>query len=391
MSSNGSQTALQGVRVLELGGSGYAVPYAGRLLADLGAEVILIEPVGGHPLRSSGGSFADDPVVARRTFSFLSGGKRSVVVDLDSPEAAVIMRRLIASCDVVIESLGTDTLRVLGVEDDDVSGLERAPVLVHVSPWGDTGPYRDLPATPLVLQAAAGWVTTRQEPGLPLVQVGGQMYDWIAGSFIAAAVMTARAWTRRNGTGATIDFSLFECIHATIPYTRLMTDTNRELGLAGTGPAWTPFGIRPCKDGWVGINILTGQQWVDACLLTDLADFTDKQQELVRGEGDLASFERRLLDWLSDRTVNEVVDLGQSLRIPVVPVAAGGRATSLPQWVERPFFSELDDDGEPFTIPGPPWRLNRTPAVTRRPVGEAGEATGAVLDELGLTGVERAR
>lgn len=382
-----SQTALQGVRVLELSNGGYSVPYAGRLLADLGAEVILIEPVGGHPLRSSGGSFDDDPLVARRMFSFLAGGKRSVVVDLDGPEGAVILRRLIESCDIVIETLGTDTLRSLGVEDDDVRGLEHAPVLVHVSPWGDTGPYRDLPATPLVLQAAAGWVSTRQEPGLPLVQVGGQMHEWIAGSFIAAAALTARAWTRRNGTGATIDFSLFECIHATIPYSRLMADTNRELGLTGTSAAWTPFGIRPCKDGWVGINILTGQQWVDACLLTGLADFADRQQELVRGEGDTETFERRLLEWLSDRTVNEVVDLGQSLRIPVVPVATGGTVTSLPQWAERPFFSELDDNGESFTIPGPPWRLSRTPTVPRRPIGEAGEATDAVLDELG---VERA-
>ena len=393
--STGSQTALQGVRVLEIGGDGYSVPYAGRLLADLGAEVILIEPVGGHPLRSSGGSFADDPLVARRTFSFLAGGKRSVVVDLDTPEGAVTLRRLIESCDVVVESLGADTLRSLGVQDDDIRGLDHAPVLVHVSPWGDTGPYRDLPATPIVLQAAAGWVTTRQEPGLPLVQVGGQMYEWIAGSYIAAAVMTARAWTRKNGTGATVDFSLFECIHSTLPYTRLMADTNRELGLAGTGAMWTPFGVRPCKDGWVGINILTGQQWVDACLLTDLTEFIDQQQELIRGEGDPVTFERRLLAWLSDRTVNEVVDLGQSLRIPVVPVATGGTVTSLPQWAERPFFSELDDNGRQFTVPGPPWRLNGTPAMPRRPVEAAGEATQAVLDELGLelglTEVEKAR
>ena len=380
-------TALQDVRVLELGGGGgFAVPYATRLLADLGAEVVIIEPPGGHPLRASGGSFADDAAVAEAVYDFLTRGKRSVTMALEDPDndMRAALQHLVETSDVVVDGLGPGRLANLGIADSAVDG-----VLVHASDWGGSGPYRDRPATGLVLQAAAGWVTTRQEPGLPLVQVGGQMHEWIAGSYIAATVMTARAQARRTGAAVTADFSMFECIHSTLPYTRLMADTNVELGRGQTATTLAPFGVRPCQDGWVGINILTGQQWIDACLLMDLAEFAPLQQEMTLGVGDVDGFERRLLAWLASRTVNEVVDLGQTLRIPVVPVASGSTMTSSPQWLERGFFvPRTSRDGASTLEPGVPWRLAGTPAARDARAPTPGEDDEAFL---GLSGAATRR
>lgn len=379
MSTTETPTALAGVRVLELGGdSSYAIPYATRLLADLGADVVIVEEPEGHPLRRVC-HMSENPRVAHHMFEFFARGKRSVTLRLADDEARPALERLIRWADVIVDGLGAGVLAGLGFDDDKLRALRSGAVVVHASDWGSTGPYRDRPATGITLQAAAGWVSNRHEPGLPFVQVGGQMHEWIAGAYIAAAVMTGRAWVRRTGESVTADFSLFECIHSTIPYTHLLIESNAEMGLGATAPVYTPFGIRPCRDGWVGINILTGQHWVDACTLMGLDDFSDKQQELMRGEGDIPEFERRLLSWLSERTVSEVVELGQAMRIPVVPVPPGSSIHKLAQWVERPFFLECTHDGQTRIEPGPPWRLRRTPA---RRVGSAprpGEHTEELL------------
>ncbi|GAA1267574.1 hypothetical protein GCM10009609_33350 [Pseudonocardia aurantiaca] len=373
-------SALNGIRVLELGGGdSYAVPYATRLLADLGAEVVMVEPPEGHALRRVPGAEGRDAHARRNVFSFLAGGKRSVV--LPDPHHRSL-GELLSWAEVVVDDLGVDGLAALGFDDDELRRLRPDSVTVHVSDWGDSGPYRDLPATALTLQATAGWVTTRNEPGAPLVQVGGRMHEWVAGAFIAAAVMTGRAAVRKTGIGVCVDFSVFECIHSTIPYTRLQLDTNVELGLGPTVTVFTPFGVRPCKDGWVGINILTGRQWVDACLVTDLGEFADQQQELGRGEGEIARFESRLLKWLSRRTVKEVVELGQAMRIPVVPVCPGGSVDLLPQWTQREFFVEVDGSDGTYMCPGPPWRLGATPPHRGLRAPVLGEHTAGMLDDL---------
>jgi len=374
-------TSLGGVRVLELGGgANYVVPYATKLLVDLGADVIFVEEPDGHALRRGRADSLIEPDVAASIFDFLNSGKRSLSLNLD-PSTIGILEGLIQRADIVIDGLGVGKLEGLGI---DVQALKNAPsrtAIVRVSDWGDSGPYRDLPATGLTLQAAAGWITNRQEPNLHPVQVGGEMHEWVAGSYVAAAAMTARTHALKSGERTSVDFSVFECIHSTIPYSRLMLDSNRELGVGAVASQNTPFGVRPCEDGWVGINILTGQQWQDACLVTGLVEFMDRQQELVRGEGEVEKFEALLLDWLSTRTVDEVVELGQAMRIPVVPVATGATMPALPQWQERPFFTRADGPSGAYLRPGAPWRLSRTPTSDGKPAPTVGQNTDDIINE----------
>lgn len=340
-----------GLRVLELSDTPcYAIPYAGKLLADLGAEVVMVEGPAGHPLRHGHpGAFPDEEVAAA-VFEFLSGRKQVVTA---SPGDETL-QRLLSWADVVVASHSLHDLRDRGPS----ATVPRADVVV--SPWGSDGPYRNRSATPLILQAASGWVNERKEHGQWPVQVGGQMHEWATGSFIAVAALTARRSVEQCGASVSVEMSMMECLHAMLCYDRLRFDARTEMNAKPERVVAAPFGIRQCVDGLVGINILTFQQWRQACLMTGLDDYIGNQAELSRAEGDVAGFSSQLDSYLADKTVNEILELGQAFRIPVVPVLGGDAVRSIPQWRERPFFEAQAGDAGRVVQPGPPWRASAT-------------------------------
>jgi crotonobetainyl-CoA:carnitine CoA-transferase CaiB-like acyl-CoA transferase len=330
--------ALAGISVVELAGEAdYAITYAGKLLADLGAEVWLVEGGEGHPLRRGHPGSADDPAIAGAVFSFLTHGKKCVAA----------AGALIEQADIVIGPLGSVT-----------EATRAASAHVAVSPWGNSGPYLGRPATPLVLQAAAGWVTSRKEVGLWPVQVGGHLPEWSSGACIAVAALTALCAARQSGDAVNVDISLHECLHAMLCYDKLRYDARGELGVSRDRILVAPFGIRPCKDGWVGINTLTEQQWSHACRMTGLEDYSDQMQAMNRGEGDLAEFGRQLEAFLADKYVGDLVVAGQANRVPVVPVGHGSSMCDFPQWVEREFFTKGEFAGRSYRQPGSPFRMS---------------------------------
>jgi len=349
-----SQPALAGVRVVELGReANYAVPYAAKLLADLGADVVLVEEGAGHDLRRGHPGMPDNPAVSAAIFAFLTERKRCFVPDADEAGMSQL-ERLVAAADIVIAPLEQAAL---------AGHLRPGAALVTVSPWGNSGPYQGRPATPLTLQAAAGWVTSRKEAGLWPVQVGGHMHEWACGSYIATAALTALREARAIEQAVTCDMSLFESLHSMLCYDKLRYDARGEMGVSRDRILLAPLGTRPCKDGWVGINTLTEAQWADACRMTGLEEYTDQMQAMNRGEGDLVALGEKLEAFLADKTINEMVALGQKMRIPVVPVADGNSMIDFPQWQERRFFAVRAVDGQEYRQPGPPWRFYGTPTV----------------------------
>jgi crotonobetainyl-CoA:carnitine CoA-transferase CaiB-like acyl-CoA transferase len=149
------------------------------------------------------------------------------------------------------------------------------------------------------------------------------------------------------------------------------------MGVNSDGVVAAPFGIRRCVDGLIGINILTFQQWRQACLMAGLDDYVSSWAELSRGEGDVAGFTARLEAYLADKTVAETLELGQAFRIPVVPVVGGDEIRSVPHWKERPFFEAHLHDSHPVVHPGRPWRISGTEHPLRggaipRPAAETG-------------------
>lgn len=358
--------ALSRLKVIELG-QGVAAPYGARLLADLGADVVKVERPGGDPLRADGPFHPDDR--DRREpglFGYVNANKRGVA--LDPRRDTERLRALILASDVLIEDQGPGVLESLGLDPRELR--EHAPQLcvVRLSDHGQTGPYRDRTATPYTLQAAAGLITPRG--GTEPVPVGGRYLEFVAGGYLAAAALTVRHGALRSGSGQDVDMSLMECFHSVLTFP---TVTNRVLKLLGRAPLRSEnvvLGVKRCRDGWVGVNILTGQQWHDICEIMGAAEYIDLREEL-RQPGPLRDdFERRADAWLAEMTTDEVVALGQALRIPVVPVNDGESILRTAQWTERADF--FVPEGRAVR-PSFPWRFALTPAASRRPAPAYGE------------------
>jgi crotonobetainyl-CoA:carnitine CoA-transferase CaiB-like acyl-CoA transferase len=361
-------TALDGLRVVELGGE-IAAPYATKLLADLGADVVKVEPPTGDPLRRWT-PFPDDLDRAGLLFRYLNGGKRSFVVDLDTASGMTWLRDTLAGADVLLESLGAGELERLGV-DLTPDGAHGSLAVVRIAPYGQSGPYVGRPTSALVLQALGGWVSNHGVPGVDPVQVGARIHEYTAGTYAAAAALTTFRSARRAHATTVADLAVMECLVGTLAYPNLVMEDLLAAGLTPPQARHFPLpGIVRCRDGWVGINALTGQHFIDACTMFELDEFGSRQAELADGGPLLEEFYARLEPWLRARDAADIVEVSQAFRVPAAPVGDGRMLVDYAQFRERPFFV---DDGD-ITMPGPPYRLSATPASRSGPAPALGQA-----------------
>jgi crotonobetainyl-CoA:carnitine CoA-transferase CaiB-like acyl-CoA transferase len=345
-------TALEGLRALELGGE-VAAAYTTKLLADLGAEVIKVEPPNGDPLRT----WRDGLL-----FSYLNGGKQSVVADLHADDGRERLRKLVADTDLVVESLGAGGLEAHGVDPARWATTNPTYALVRISDFGQQGPYVGAPTTALTLQAFGGWVSSHGVPNQNPVMVGARIHEYAAGSYAAAAALSAVRSARAGSEPVTVDLSVMECLIGTLPYPQLVMLDLLSVGAPPPQARHFPLpGIVRCKDGWVGINCLTGQHFVDACAMLGVEEFAKRQPDVAEGGEVYREFFAEIQPWLDARTAEEVVELSQAFRVPAAPVGDGRMMLEYAQFRERPFF--IEDAG--VTLPGPPYRLSATPAARR--------------------------
>ena len=359
-------TALGGLRVVELG-CGLPASYATKLLGLLGADIVKVEPMSGDPERGRG-PFPADVVDRERgggLFRYLNADKRSVLLDPGALDDLTTLRSLLSGTDVLIESLGPGGLEALGLAPSSFAIANPHLAVVRVSPFGQHGPYAGFPATGITVMAMGGWVSNHGIPGVPPVQTGGRLHEYTIGAYAACAALTAVRAGRAGTVPAIADLSALEVMVGTLPYPMLLHETFVKLGFPiGEERFATIPGIAKCADGYVGINALTGQHFVDICAMLDANDFADRQQELAWGGQPLADFFAKVQPWLDARTVDEIVGLCQAFRIPAAPVGDGEKLTHYAQFTAREFFT-TEPDGD-LVFPGPPWRLGATPASARR-------------------------
>ncbi|HEY1842506.1 MAG TPA: CoA transferase [Mycobacterium sp.] len=339
--------ALDGLHVVEIADE-ISGPYCGKLLVDLGADVTKVEPPEGDPLRRWGPFPGGEPDVDRSgLFEYLNAGKRGASLDMAD--------ELIADADVLIEA-GTTALPQL---DPDL-------VVVHISNFGQHSPFRDRAATPLTMQAVSGWISAR-DPDRPPVQAGARIAEYVAGAYAALGALTALR-SAPAGRVTDVDVSVLEALLSTLPYPMLMFERMRALGLPTNVRQSPMLGVVRAADGWVGINCLTGQHWLDVCAMLGLPEFGEQQFAIMMGGPERAEFYAAAQPWLSERTVADIVELSQALRIPAAPVADGPGALDNPQYAKREFFVDGGGRDWSFRRPGPPFRLSKTPVV---PIGPA--------------------
>ncbi|MCV7440660.1 CoA transferase [Mycobacterium paraense] len=359
--------AMRGVRVVEWA-TEISGPYCTKLFADLGAEVIKIEAPDGDPFRRrTFGGRSDGGAL----FKFLNAGKRSV-----GGTSPADLETLIVSADVFVDSLGPGAL-------DREALLRRAPhlVIVALSPYGLTGPYRDRPSTEFTIQAESGTLALRGRPDQPPIQAGGRVFEWVMASYAAVAAVAALRRVRLGGAGEIVDCSLLEACHLSASG---FADLYHEL--AGRPALTLPArqveipSIEPTADGWVGFNTNTRQQFESFLAMIGRLDLLDEDQAWALAT---TRWERRdewnriVREWTTQRSTDEIVALASDLRIPVSPVNNGQSVLDHPQFTARGMWGTYADGG--FTHPLAPYRINGqrpAPIAGAPPLGESSEVPG---------------
>jgi crotonobetainyl-CoA:carnitine CoA-transferase CaiB-like acyl-CoA transferase len=358
---------LRDLRVLDLS-TGIAGAYATKLLADAGADVVKVESAEGDPLRRWSASGADLRGRDGALFRFLHTSKRSV---RGEPEDAAV-QALLAGADLVVES---------GAAADPRGWCERFPGLVVLSltPWGRKGPYAGRPASEFTVQAESGSIATRGLASQPPYMAGGRTTEWVGGTYAAVAALAALRRAREHGVGEHVDFSLLEVMNiAGTMYADLFH------ALAGRPPTDKPArtveipSIEPTKDGWVGFNTNSQQQFRDFLLLIERTDLLeDRELALIPGRWKrMDEWNALVRAWTTRHTTAEIVERASLLRIPVAPVNDGRSVLLHEQFVARGVFVP-NPDGD-FRQPRPPWKLDGASPPPFRPAPRLGEHTGAV-------------
>jgi len=364
--------ALQGIRVLDLADEKGAL--AGKLLAGLGADVVLVEPPGGSRLRSIP-PFWQGTADAERSifFWFYAAGKRSVTLDVATRAGAARLRRLVASADVLIETEPPGRLDELGVGADALREVNPRLVVASITPFGQRGPYRSWRASDTVAQAMGGMLYVNgHADGPPLRTLGLQAYHQ-AGIFAAIGIVSALLARDVTGRGQDVDVSLQASVASALEH---VPGFWHQAGLVGHRQGtmhWTRyFRVGRCRDGWV-MHCTLGDwtsliEWMKADGMGAAVD--DPALEDIKTRQAQAERIFDALDaWAARYTVAELTEGAQLRRIPYAAVRAPEALLRDPHFAERGFFVPIEHPGLGITVPypGAPFRLGDAPWRVARP------------------------
>ena len=378
--------ALAGLRVVEMGQL-IAGPFAGKTLGDFGAEVIKIEPPGrGDPLRGWRLLKAGTSV----WWQVQSRNKRSLALDLRQPEGQALARQLIAEADVLIENFRPGTLEGWDMAPEQLHALNPGLVILRVSGYGQSGPYRDLPGFGVVGEAMGGLRHLTAEPGRVPVRVGVSIGDTLAALHGVIGVLLALYHRRAHGgPGQVIDVALheavFNCMESLIPEYSAFGTVRQPAGSALPGIA--PSNAYPCQDGWVlvaGNGDSIFKRLMGAIGREDLAaapDLADNAGRVAR----VAEIDAAIGAWTQPRVVQAVLDTLAAARVPAGKVYTARDIMEDPHYRAREMIvPQLTRDGDTVEVPGVVPKLSATPGALRTSAPRLGDDTDAVLRELGL-------
>ncbi len=367
--------SLSDLRVVELG-SGVAASWCGKAFADLGADVVKLEPPQGDPLRSDRGMFAQ-----------LNTNKRSVVVEV-SPAAATTVWDLLDGVDLIVEAPGLGALQDWGIDRNEVFARQPLTSIVAITGFGTTGPYADYAWSDLVAQTFAGsLLRDRRGP----VRLPMSIEECAVGHTAAEGALAAVLRARATGTGAFVDCAATEALAANP--TRMSLHLGWEYRgredvpgqIADSNATLLPNGVFPCADGCVAL-MMTTQQLGEMLAVIDDPELTEafsKPDVFARPDAKEV-LDAALYPWLLSHTREEATIAGQAAGWPVAPVHAPGEMLAADHLHQRGFWiHSVDADGAPLLLPGPPYRHSEGGWKLRRPsprLGQSDSPTGTAGD-----------
>jgi formyl-CoA transferase len=379
---------LQGVRVLELGAL-IAGPYAAALFAQFGAEVIKVEsPGGGDALRKWRKLHTDGTSLWWRS---QSRNKKSITLDLRREEARDIVRRLAATADVVIENFRPGTLERWGLGWDVLSSLQPRLVLLRISGYGQTGPYKDRPGFAAVAECMGGLRHVTGFPDRPPVRAGVSLGDTLASLYGTIGALVALHNVRVNGgPGQVVDMALYEAVFG------VMESLVPEYGVTGfirsrsggSLPGISPSNTYLCGDGAYVIIAGNGdaifKRLMAAIGRSDLAD----DPSLAHNDGRVQrndELDGALSAWTNRHTLQQVLDTLQAADVPCGRVYTAADICGDPQFLARGMIEQHNlPDGTPIPLPGVVPRLSATPGRTQWLGPDLGVHTREVLASIGV-------
>jgi formyl-CoA transferase len=379
-------SALSGLKVVELGQL-IAGPFAAKTLADFGAEVVKIEPPGvGDPLRQWR-LLKDGTSV---WWQVQSRNKRSLALDLKNAEAQSIVRKLASEADVLIENFRPGAMESWGLGPDNLLKLNPGLIMLRISGYGQTGPYKDKPGFGVVAEAMGGLRHLSGEPGRLPVRVGISIGDTLASLHGVIGILMALHEKKKSGLGQVIDVALYEavfnCMESLLPE---FSEFGAVRGPAGSAlPGIAPTNAYLCKDG-CALIAGNGDSIFKRLMTTIGREDLGADPSLSNNAGRVkrvAALDAAIGEWTAKLTVAEVLAALDAAAVPAGRIYTVQDIANDPHYLARGMLAEVQmNDGSLLKVPGMVPKLSRTPGLHRRNAPDLGQDTDAVLAELGIT------
>jgi len=384
--------ALEGIRVLELGQI-YNGPYCALLLAQLGAEVIKVEPLDGERLR-----YRSTDSVETHEFLMLNSNKRSIAVNLKSPEGREAIRKLVTEVDVVVENFGPGAMARLDLAPRDLCELNPRLIYASGKGYGSTGPYAHMMAMDITVQAMSGAISSTGLPDGPPMKAGPAFIDFSGGVHLYAAIVTALFQRERTGRGQMVEVSMHDTVYPMLASSLggIHNNPDRTLpertGNRHSGLAVSPYNVYPARDGWLAIICISDRHFkgVLACAgreeLNDDPRFAD-QKSRARN---MDALDAELEKWTSQLSRDDLAAQLQEHGVPCAPVRTVREVDTDPHLIARGMIRYVEHPAKGrVPVPGSPLQLADSPVGPLALAPVLGSSTDAVLSELcGYSGRE---
>ncbi len=386
-----AEHALAGLRVIECGGM-VSAAYAAKLMADLGAEVVKVEPPGsGDPARQRGPFPGNVPHPERSgLFLYLNTNKHGITLDLKQPRGRDLLAALAREADVLIHNVPPAEMVAVGLDFDALSVRNPGLVMVSITPFGLSGPHRDYQATDLTLWNAGGLAYLNGSPGaedMPPLKPFGQQSEFQGGLNAAVACMGALFARLRSGRGQHIAISIQECVAAIM---ELAFEFWPYMGLTASRLGHKP--IQPvdfleCRDGWIFLCCVEEHQWQTWVELMGSPEWAGMElfENRLSRAANWDALKLFLQEWTRERSVDDLYRAGQARRVPLAPVSTMADLLHSEQLKSRGFFAVVDHpQAGRFAYPGAPCQLSVTPWAIRRPAPLLGQDNREIYARIGI-------
>jgi len=387
-------SALYGLRVLDLADERGA--FCTKLLADMGADTIRIEPPGGDRIREAGPFIKDIPdPEGSLCFWYHNTSKRGITLNLENIKGQEIFRKLASTADVIVESFPPGYLEKLGLDYEELKKINPRLIMTSITDFGQTGPYKNYKSCDIVASALGGQMYVCGDRDTPPLKPYGEQAYLVSSLFGAIGTMLALHRRHLCSEGQHVDVSMHECIagvieHVNVRYLYEQVTAQRQ----GTLHWNNAFRIFPCKDGYILLSLFqqwdTLVEWLESeGMAADLKDEKWRDHQLRLEEIDHVI--QVLEQWTLKHTMTELMEQGQAMHFPWAAVNSVEELMDNVQLSERGFFVEVSHtkSNASFEYPGAPYKSSESPYRILRRAPLIGEHNEQVFgEELGFSEAE---